>query len=284
MVVGVRRLHHWMFYPKILWGIIWMGHCYCAYCVWWFPAATGRSLNASLRFIDLGCSLEVEMSEKFEACLGRVGFFHENPAILQQSFKVLYREEYICVKLFCRTMVLENKTAATRKKTPTNKIIFISAMAALWTANGLFCFAGLVCRKWLYPVADKEYMSGPWKGEEEGGKIYVCRITDAGRCKCCAVSSCIMCESISDLKKQQTQCNLLLWFSHLLSDLLVMDVQLCHLCPREVLCGSSWWFSLAEKILRNISKLLWRNLCLIVTAHTALSSCYWKVTFVDEFY
>lgn len=74
-------------------------------------------------------------------------------------------------------------------------------------------------------------MSGPWKGEEEGGKIYVCRITDAGRCKCCVVSSCIMCESISDLKKQQTQCNLFLWFFHLLPDLLVMNVQLCHLLP-----------------------------------------------------
>ena len=161
-------------------------------------------------------------------------------------------------------MILENKTAATRKKTPTNKIIFISAVAALWTENGMFCFAGLVCRKWLYPVADKKDV---WalEGEEEGGKIYVCRITDAGRCKCCVVSRCIMCESISDLKKQQSRCNLLPWFFHLLPALLVMNVQLCHLLPLRSLL---WELLVIFLIWKNIQESLqnvWKYLCQIVS-------------------
>lgn len=159
-------------------------------------------------------------------------------------------------------MILENKTASTRKKTLTNKIIFISAMAALWTENGMFCFAGLVCRKWLYPVADKKNPSGPWKGDEEGGKIYVCRITDAGRCKCCVVSSCIMCESINDLKEQQTHCDLLPWFFHLLPDLLMTNVQLCRLLPSrsplwELLVIFLSWKNTQECLLALVKKPLW---------------------------
>lgn len=155
-------------------------------------------------------------------------------------------------------MILGNKTAAKRKETATNKIIFISATAALWTENGMFCFVGLVRRTWLYPVADKN-VPGLWKGEEEGGKLYVCGITDAGRCKCCVVSSCIMCESISDLKKQQTRCNLWLWFFHLLADPLVVSIQFCHLVPSRSPCGSSRWFILAAKIPSSICKLLWKK-------------------------
>lgn len=98
-----------------------------------------------------------------------------------------------------------------------------------WKWDVLFCWA--CTQNVIVSSCRQKNMSGPWKGEEEGGKIYVCRITDAGRCKCCVVSSCIMCESISDLKKQQTRCNLLPWFFHLLPNLLVMNVHLCYLLP-----------------------------------------------------
>lgn len=128
------------------------------------------------------------------------------------------------------------------------------------------------------------FLSEPWKGEEEGGKIYVCRITDAGRCKCCVVSSCIMCESISDLKKQQTRCNLLPWIFHLLPDPLVMNVQLCHLLPSRSPLWELLVIFLCWKKYPGISA----NFCektfvKLLQWHTALSLYQWKVTFVDDF-
>lgn len=116
-----------------------------------------------------------------------------------------------------------------------------------------------------------EITSGPWKREKEGGKIYVCRITDAGRCKCCVVSSCIMCESISDLKKQQTRCNLFLWFFHLLPDLLVINVQLCHLLPSRCPLWELWVTFLSWKKYPGMSaNFCEKNLCQIVTVSAAL--------------
>lgn len=92
--------------------------------------------------------------------------FHWEPNHCSANCKVLNQEECVALNCSAEQWFLENKTTVTRMKTPTNKIIFISAMAALWTENGMFCFAGLVCRKWLYPVADKNYI---WALEEGKG-------------------------------------------------------------------------------------------------------------------
>lgn len=127
---------------------------------------------------------------------------------------------------------------------------------------GCFVLLGLCAESDCIQLQTK-ITSEPWKGEKEGGKIYVCRITDAGRCKCCVVSSCIMCESINDLKKQQTQCNLFLWFSHLLPDLLVMNVQLCHFLPSRCTLWERWviflgWKS-TQEYLQTFMKKPWSN-------------------------
>lgn len=146
---------------------------------------------------------------------------------------------------------------------------------------GCFVLLGLCAESDCIQLQTK-ITSGPWKGEKEGGKIYVCRITDAGRCKCCVVSSCIMCESISDLKKQQTQCNLFLWFFHLLPDLLVMNVWLCHLLPSRCPLWELWviflsWKSTQEYLQTFMKKtfvgLLLRMLC----------CCCINAMFVEDF-
>lgn len=140
---------------------------------------------------------------------------------------------------------------------------------------GCFVFLGLCAESDCIQLQTK-ITSGPWKGEKEGGKIYVCRITDAGRCKCCVVSSCIMCESINDLKKQQTQCNLFLWFSHLLPDLLVMNVQPCHLLPSRCTLWELWviflsWKSTQKYLQTFMKKSLSNSYCKHCTAVVSTS-------------
>lgn len=74
------------------------------------------------------------------------------------SCKVLNQEEYILSDCCAEQCFWKTKQQRPESKPPTNNIIFIPAMAALWTENGMFCFAGLVCRMWLYPIADKKYV------------------------------------------------------------------------------------------------------------------------------